>query len=169
MFKSKRKGNMFENKVAKELSEWMFGDKTSIIRSITSGALKNELSKYNGDLIPVGNTVFTKFKKFPFLIECKNGYLDRIPTLFNGQTIIKEWFNKCVQEQTEEQNIIFLICKFGKYKPLLFTNTRLLIDPEVILHNNGYYILSYDYKTLLSYEFNTVFQKQTISTFLKSE
>ena len=48
--RSKKKGNAFENQVAKELGIWMFNDVNFLQRHLTSGAQKNV---YCGDIIPV--------------------------------------------------------------------------------------------------------------------
>jgi len=158
--KSKQIGNKFENKTAKILSNWIFDDDISIIRSTTSGALKNEKAKYNGDLIPIGDKIYKKFKKFPFLFECKIGYEKFIPTFCN-YNIITKWLDKCEEEITKDQFIICLIAKFGpRKKEIVILNTKLLIEEYItfISTNKKYYV--YKLSDLIEYEIQTIFPKE---------
>jgi hypothetical protein len=157
--RSKKKGNAFENQVAKELGIWMFNDVNFLQRHLTSGAQKNV---YCGDIIPV-KQLPDWFNKWTILIETKNGYPTNIPNIWR-QTWLKDIFNKARQEAAiHNQNIIFLIIRFKNRSKLLFTNCY--IDPKIILYNaifpleqNGkvHNIYVYDYNTLLKTDFRKV-------------
>lgn len=153
--KSKSIGNKFENEISKKLSLWIMNKPNYFIRSITSGALKNEKSAYNGDIIPVKFNEFN-WIRFPFLIECKCGYENSIPDFWNFN-IITNWLNKLEIEKNNTQNIIMLIVKFKLKKILFITNIELLLEPKLIIGSNKYFI--YDFNELTSYEFLTLFKK----------
>lgn len=157
--KNKAKGNLFENKVAKELGVWMFNDRDMLSRHLTSGAQK---SAWVGDIIPQ-KQLPTYFNNghFPFLIECKNGYKANIPNL-NNQTIIRQWLTKAKLESTPNQNIIYLITSFHAYSPLLFTDIPFNIPSGLILNHisndmiTPFYI--YEYRKLLERPFFSLYE-----------
>lgn len=144
--KPKRKGNAFENKIAKELGLWFFNDKTMLCRHPTSGAIK---SAWIGDIIP-HKQLPLPWKHWPFFIECKSGYENQTCTL-NNQNIIRNWIDKCIKDICGKENIIILlIVNFRGYSPIIITNYKfLLTDPILILvHNKKYYNI-YIYKEIL--------------------
>lgn len=158
--KSKEKGGSFERKIAKELSEWMFNDPHTLKREPTSGASK---AVYLGDIFPFKQI---EWEYWPFYIECKVGYLDKLPTLLNF-SIIEKWFIKILEELTvfddTEQKIILLIYNpTGRKGTLLCTNVTLnnLFCKCVLCikyNKNTEYIYCYDYKEVLKYDFVDLF------------
>lgn len=113
--KSKREGNKFENKISKELGEWIFSDKFVFERDKTSGGSKNV---YVGDIIPIKQI---NWRYFPFIIECKHGYKDRMANL-NQQRAVKDWILKAQYEKTEQQQYLWLIIQFQNYSTLFITD-----------------------------------------------
>jgi hypothetical protein len=128
--KSKAKGNAFENKIARELSIWMFnGNKNILSRSITSGAKK---SAYLGDIVP---QMQMPWSTWCFNIECKHGYKGNIPNL-NNQTIVRGWLDKVIEERGEQQLIIYLIIKFHGFGTILLTDLPFDgVVPSLILNH----------------------------------
>lgn len=119
--KSKAKGNAFEIKLAKSLSNWMFDNPNILWRDSTSGGRK---VIYNGDVIPSQVDEYP-WKTWPFLIEAKHGYKDFIPTLMN-QDKVRFWLNKLLSERTEKQFIPILIAKFHNSRMTMFITNLLL-------------------------------------------
>jgi len=154
--KSKSKGNSFENKIAKLLSEWMFGEVDFLQRSITSGAIKR-VTVYQGDIVPQKQL---PWKDFIFLIECKNGYKQNISN-FNNTTLIDNWLIKCLKDRSIDQPIIWLIVGFHSYEPLFITDLELNIPAKLIIKEEyggkliPFYI--YKFKELLQYDFYDLF------------
>jgi len=153
--RAKAKGNLFENKVAKELGLWMFNDKDMLSRHLTSGAQK---SVWVGDIVPQKQLpIYFNNGNFPFLIECKNGYKANIPNL-NNQTIIRQWLTKARTEINQNQKIIYLITSFHSYSPLLITDVPFsLITAGLVLNHiensNSIPFFIYEYRKLLQYTF----------------
>lgn len=147
--KSKRKGNSFENKIAKELGLWMFDDKYMLCRHLTSGAIK---SAWLGDIVPQ-KQLPEKWKSWPFYVECKSGYTNQVCTL-NNQTIVRTWIDKCLKDLNGLSKIILLIVNFKGYSSLLITDYRLMtITPMLILiHNNRFYYI-YEFKEVINLSF----------------
>lgn len=147
--KSKRKGNSFENKIAKELGIWIFGDKHMLCRHATSGAIK---SAWLGDIVPQ-KQLPEQWKSWPFYIECKSGYTNQVCT-FNNQTIVRMWIDKCLKDLNGLSKIILLIVNFKGYSSLFITNYKLLnIVPMLILiHNDKLYNI-YEFKNVTSLNF----------------
>ena len=160
--KNKSKGNRFENATAKLLSKWMFNGDLSILgRHLTSGAIK---TAWIGDIVPI-KQLPNNFKSFPFLIECKHGYKNNIPT-FISYTQIQKWLIKSLKESelSKEQKIIWLIAKFNYQKTILITNY--LIDIKLILftvaipviyNNKLIYFYCYILNDLMKYNFFKLF------------
>lgn len=162
-FKAKSKGNLYENKIAKELGTWIFGDKYMLGRHITSGAQKHT---YVGDIVP--------HKRIPewfnggewnFLIECKNGYKNNIPNL-NNQNIIRQWIKKSIQERTGTQSIIYLIVSFHGYSPLLITDIPFNLTADLIINHKekGETIQFhlYRFKELIEYNFSSLYENNEL-------
>lgn len=148
--KSKAKGNAYENKIAKLLGEWIFNDPHKLNRSLTSGAQKNA---YLGDIVPQKQL---RWDEWPFLIECKNGYVNNASD-FNNTTLLDEWLTKCMSECNAEQSIIWLIVSFHGHQPLLFTNIELTIKANIIIkerHGNELVpFYCYKLRELIDYDF----------------
>lgn len=157
--KSKAKGNSFELRLSKLLSEWMFNEKDLLWRDSTSGGRK---VIYNGDIVPAKVENFP-WKYWPFIIEAKYGYKPFIPTFFNFEKI-KHWLKKLLNERTETQHIPLLIVQFYNRRPLLITNILLNSFCEIcitVLINDNYDIFYiYDLKTLLSERFDKIFPNE---------
>jgi len=147
--KSKRKGNTFENKIAKELGIWMFGDRNMLCRHSTSGAIK---TVWLGDIVPQ-KQLPSRWKLWPFYVECKSGYTNQVCT-FNSQTIVRSWIDKCIKDLNGLSKIILLIINFKGYSSLLITNYKLeSITPMLILiHNDKFYNI-YEFKEVTKFDF----------------
>lgn len=151
----KRKGNSFENKCAKELSEWMFDDKNVLKKHPSSGGDK---SIWSGDIIPLKQI---NWNSYPFFIEAKHGYKDRLPTFYSW-AIINEWMTKALLESSNsiEQHIVWIICKFHGKKTLLIStypfDINIIIPMKILPYNDDgeiIWLYTYDYKTLLETNF----------------
>lgn len=159
VFRSRSKGNLFENRVAKELGVWIFNDKDMLCRHLTSGAQKQV---YVGDIVPQKN-IPLHFNNgiMPFLIECKNGYKTNVPNL-NNQTIIRQWITKALIERNANQNIIYLIVSFHSYSPLLITDIPFNLTANLILNHfeNGNIIPFhiYEYRKILEKSFHELYE-----------
>lgn len=103
---SKKKGDGFERKIAKLLSEWW---NESFERVPASGGLhwKNDQRVY-GDIIPPEGS------NFPFTVECKNRESWNMDSLFSGSKEIQLWWDQ-VSGDCEES---------GKKPMLIFTRNR---------------------------------------------
>lgn len=154
--KSKRKGNKYENEIAKTLGIWMFNDKDALTRSITSGARK---TVYTGDIVP--QKQLPNLKAFIWHIECKSGYKNQIPS-FNNFALIEKWLLKCLNETNfDKQPIIWLICRFHGYSSILLTNCQfqnilwtLCVN---IIHNNMHnFFYTYRLEELINTNFQHV-------------
>lgn len=171
--KSKTKGNNFERTIAKILSNWFFKDDTILYRESSSGARgTTNNSRFNGDIVIYDPIKFNEhWKKFPFLIECKNGYKDNIPT-FNNWNKVKEWILKLIKQKNEEQHILFLITQFHHQQALLITDQLLqncLFDICLLIqdeNNNISYFYIYKLKELLEKDFYSLFDINIKSLFL---
>lgn len=154
-------GNRYERMIAKELSLWMFNDEHILKRDTTSGAVK---TIWTGDIIPHGQLPIIWNRQWIFHIETKYGYEQFKPNFWN-YTKVYEWAVKSKLESLQyNQFIIYLICNFTGMKPLLFTNK--LLDPLYfnicfpIFDNNDNlldYIYSYNYKEILKYKFEELY------------
>jgi len=124
----KSKGNKYERDTAKKLSKWMFNDPTILYKHEDSGARK---VVYNGD-ITVKHVSKYPWKIFPFVIECKNGYAQNIPTLMN-QNHLKKWLVKLLNERTDEQRIPLFIAQYHHQIPILMTTVILNFGYQLAL------------------------------------
>jgi len=155
----KQKGNLFENKCAKMLSNWMFGNPNMLNRSITSGAKKNA---YLGDIVPQMQLLWTTF---PFIIENKHGYKGNIPNL-NNQNIVRNWIDKVINERGNQELIIYLIIKFHGYSTLFATDVSFegIVAPIILNHQmNGTVIpfFFYNFGELLTKDFYELYKNNT--------
>jgi hypothetical protein len=165
---SKTIGNRYETRIAKLLSDWIFDDSISIIRSITSGALKDSKVSYNGDLIPIGEKVYNIFKQWPFLIECKTGY-EKDTATFQNYSILKQWIVKLNKEKTDKQQILLLIVRFGgsNSRELLISNYKFNIEPDILFKVDNSYYYCYGFKEILDFELDSLFSKSDKSIYFK--
>jgi hypothetical protein len=153
--KSKRKGNSFENKIAKVLGKWIFNNENMLARSMTSGAIK---TVYVGDIVPQKQL---GWKGFPFYFEAKNGYKHNISN-FNNTTLIDDWLLKALKDRTQEQPIIVLLVAFHSYTPLFITDVELSLPAKIVLKEtyNNYVFPFYVYrlKDLMNYNFYDLYR-----------
>lgn len=157
---NKRVGTAFENKVAKELSKWMFGDPTYLKRNSGEGAQKHI---WCGDIIPVKNIPFD----WNFYVECKKGYPSHSPNFWR-YTKLKEWFVKAyIESKMHDQYNILIVTKFKNRKKTLLT-TNVMLDGIMYQVNfpiwvdelqEGIFAYVYFYDEILSYDFNEIFNK----------
>lgn len=164
--KSKAKGNAFEIKISKLLSQWMFNNPNLLWRESTSGARK---IIYNGDIVPAKIEEYP-WKTWPFIIECKHGYKDHIPTLMN-QDKIRFWLSKLLSEKNEIQFIPILITKFHNSRKTLFITTILLnsycdICLKHFFNNIWHDFYIYDLEILISQLFNNVIPNEILQKIL---
>lgn len=151
--RSKKKGNKYENEIAKALGKWIFNDPDMLSRSITSGAKK---TVYTGDIVP--QKQMPKWNKWFVHVECKSGYENQIPT-FNNFAIIEKWLTKCLEEvDFDRQPVIWLVCRFHGYSSILLTNCMfqtanwgLCVNIQHNGLNNFFY--TYKLKELMEYDF----------------
>lgn len=160
-YRSKRKGNAYERKVARELSTWMFGDKHVLKRKSDSGMIKEN---WCGDVFPESQLPEEWERKFPFLIECKSGYKEHSPTFWK-YSILENWFIKAYEESLiNNQHIVFLICQFKNKRGLLITNNMLDVNKilftvsfPLIINDELKYCYVYLYHELLRLDFFDLF------------
>lgn len=156
--KSKSKGNQYENKIAKKLGEWIFNDPYMFTRSVTSGAIK---AAYLGDIVPQKQL---GWNDYPFLIECKNGYANNASD-FNNTTLIDLWLQKCLNERSMSQPIIWLIISFHGHQPLFITDLELRIKAKIIinqeLNDKTYPFYVYKLHDLMEYDFYWLYNNAT--------
>ena len=93
----KRKGNRFENKIAKLFSKWT-GYRWK--RTIGSGATKHE----KGDITPADT-----YK--PWVIELKNQQSWSYKDLWTGKGPVWKWWNKCAKECKKDERPMLIIKK----------------------------------------------------------
>lgn len=149
----KAKGNKYERETAKKLSKWMFNDPTILYKHEDSGARK---VVYNGDVTPKHISKYP-WKIFPFVIECKNGYKQNIPTLMN-QNHLKKWLKKLLSERTDEQRIPLFIAQYHRQIPILLTTITLNCKYELALLVNYADVDEFFYV----YKFNELLKKDFI-------
>ena len=140
----KAKGSAWERAVAKDLSQWYYGDPNYLIRSQSSGAMATV--RGNG-LIPGGDIFQIKIgvKEFPFSVECKalkEFLIDDI--LFKREKTIsyKAWL-QCIGDAEKTKKIpmligkgnrrdAYIICPVG-LKDIWFPNLLTCSNDEVII------------------------------------
>lgn len=157
----KRKGNIFENKISKILSNWIFNDKDVLKRHPREATD----TIYIGDIIPYKQLNEFGWNTYPFYIQCKSGYKQHSPDFWTF-TKVKEWLEEAVVKiagNNNQQNIIWLIIQF-KNRPILFI-TNYLLNEEILFSdiciktekNKEYYI--YKFNDILKHNFNEIYQK----------
>jgi len=145
----KPKGNSYEREVAKQLGAWMFNNKNMLYKHEDSGARK---TVYSGDIIPKDADNFP-WKFWPFIVECKSGYKQHIPTLCGNQKKLREWLNKMLDERTYSQRIPLFIAQFYNRQPILLTNIILdAFSPMSLALELG----NDQYEIFFIYEFNNL-------------
>ena len=152
----KAKGNRYERKVAKELSNWIFDDPTILYKHEDSGARK---VVYTGDITPKHISKYP-WDLFPFVFECKNGYKNQIPSIMNHNHL-RQMLRKLLSERSDEQRIPIFIAQYHHQIPILMTTISLNLVPyslAIALEYEGgtefFYV--YKYKEVLSQNFYKV-------------
>lgn len=113
---SKNKGNTFERKICKLLSQWITkGEREDILwRSISSGAWntikKRTTTTQIGDITYIDDLGKPFIEKFA--IECKSYKDVQMIKLFNQNSIINKWWDK-INEEAQ-----------GKYPLIIFKENR---------------------------------------------
>ena len=155
MSTGKSKGNTFERKMSRVLSDWMFNDTEMLWRDSTSGGRKQI---YRGDIVPAKAHDFP-WKCWPFLIELKHGYKTFIPTLIQ-QNKVREWLIKLIDELDDMQCIPLFISQFHRQPPILLTTLHLKYYYSLDLnlyYNDQFYIFHvYHLNDLLKEQFNDI-------------
>lgn len=151
---NKRKGNKFENDIAKLLSKWIFNDIHVLTRHRTSGAQKHS---YVGDLEPQKQLHEYGWPYLPILFELKTGYEQFEPT-FNNQNKLKEWLIKSCYEINEFQTIVWLIMRIKNKQTILISSKELDAihwDLCLAVCHNGVIAKFYSYilKNVMIYSF----------------
>lgn len=150
----KSKGNKYERETAKKLSKWMFDDPTILYKHEDSGARK---VVYNGDITPKHISKYP-WPIFPFVIECKNGYANNIPTLMN-QNHLRKWLKKLLEERTDEQRIPLFIAQYHHQIPILMTT--IILRHSYMLALNVHHKDGSDF--FYVYKFNELLKRDFIS------
>jgi len=159
---SKQKGNRYENKIARILSKWIYGDPTILGKTRGSGSIKYA---WRGDICPQKDLP-ELWKGYPFYIEAKHGYKHRVPTLYNF-SIIQEWLTKAIHDQPENQPILFLVCKFHRQRGhLLFSNTYLNFECNIALNINSKLFYLYKLEELIIYNFFSIMDPEVIKPWI---
>lgn len=155
----KEQGNREERKQARQLSTWMFGDKDVLKRPSDSGALE---IIWSGDVVPMKQLPDEWNKRWPFMIEVKNGYEKHTPTFWKNEQL-KKWVRKAYKEsKTHNQNIIMLVTQF-KHKPALISLNQCLcclpyqVAYPVECKDVWLHMFVYRLKDLLQIPFHQVF------------
>lgn len=161
MARSKAKGNRYEIKVARIISEWIFGDKNILWKDSTSGGRK---IIYKGDVVPANAHEFP-WSVWPFLFEAKNGYKTHVPTLMN-QNKVREWLVKLLEEKDENQFIPILVAQFHCQIPIVVTPLLFDIHCDLCLmqefegQHHMFYV--YKFKDLITTNFFHVVPKHVL-------
>jgi len=148
--KGKQKGNKYERDVARKLSLWMFNDSEALWRNSSSGA-----RGYKGDIVPYKPI---PWKRWPFLVEVKAGYLRQMPKGLSYPNIVEEWLIKACNQLGGQQEYVLLIIKFHRCRDVLITTKASLIKtrPYFIFLPNSSKVRGYvyDFATLLASPFH---------------
>jgi len=160
--KNKSRGNAYERKAAKMLSNWMFDDPVLLRRSADSGAQK---CNYSGDIVPEGQLPEHWHNHFAFHIETKFGYPNHEPTFWKYEQMSK-WILKSYKEsQIHNQQIIWLITQFPHKQALLSTNYMIYYVPwktcwpvyPTGVTTEPMYVYTYLLKDIMHYQFEALF------------
>ncbi len=149
---SKAKGNRYEIKVARTISNWIFNDSNILWKDSTSGGRK---IIYKGDVVPANAHEFP-WSVWPFLFEVKNGYKGNVPNLMN-QNKLREWLIKLLNERDEKQFMPILIAQFHCQIPITVTPILFDIYCDLSLvqeYQNEYHTFYvYKFKDLITADF----------------
>lgn len=155
----KEQGNREERKQAKKLSGWMFGDEHMLKKQSDSGALE---IIWSGDVVPMKQMPDEWNKRWPFLMEVKNGYKKHYPDFWKyGQ--LAGWVKKAYREsKTHNQHILFVTTQFYRRTALVTTNYCTTALPfqvsfPVELDNQWKFMYVYRLKDMMSIDFKQVF------------
>lgn len=161
---SKQKGNDFELKVAKRLSEWS-GEKFH--RTPASGALHWENDKrVVSDIVPPQS-----LSGWPFSIECKKVETSwEFNTLIEGTSqTIKEHWEQCISDATREEMIPLLVFTKNYRDTYAILETKICekleFTPEcyIKLHANGQDLLIFRFSEFLeTYSLQSLLNKKLL-------
>lgn len=160
----KEQGNREERKQAKKLSEWMFGDKDMLKKQSDSGALE---IIWSGDVVPMKQMPDEWNKKWPFLMEVKNGYKKHYPDFWR-YTQLTAWVKKAHKEsKTHNQNVLFIVTQFFRKTALVTTNycpTALpfKVSFPIELDDQWKFMYVYRLKDMMNIDFREVFNFNTL-------
>lgn len=130
----KRVGGAFERKIAKDLSQALYGTPDKLWRTKSSGSRVEQ----PGDIGPVQSNVF-----FPYVIECKRVQKWSLDDFFKDKNnLIIQWWNKLLDDRDlagetyKNYNPLLIITK--NYFPILaVTNMITLTPPQwAVFHFN---------------------------------
>lgn len=148
---NKSRANASENRFAKELSVWMFGDGDVLKRHPSSGA---EKSVYSGDIYPMKQM---GWKTFPFHLEIKDGYVNKShPLAFIKQ--VSEWYADACSKTDDkpDERIIWVIWKLPNKGTLIFSDIVLDNVSEILSFKYlNKSIQMYNYKDVLDSSFKS--------------
>lgn len=131
--KSKNKGNNFERKVAKLLSEW-WG--VQFHRTPLSGGIR-----WGQDNRVVGDIVVPQDCVFPFTIECKKREGWTLDNLLRGTGEIKEWWEQAVADNKRlGDNDKFPLLLFSRNFSPIFYMMHKEVWEKLQLEKRNYFI-----------------------------
>ena len=140
--KNKKKGSAFERDVSAKLSLWIYGDKSILRRSPSSGAEHQYGQGADVSLFQPG------YELFKYFVEVKCGYKE---DLFNARKQILEWYS-IAKGKNKLEYPIWIIWKILNRGIILCTDKRFNENiPELYTLNN---LFIYDFKYLLSLNYN---------------
>ena len=117
--KHKEKGNRYERKIARLLSEWWTGKSDVLIfwRTHGSGTMGPRVTQEAGDMMAIHKEGETFLKKFS--VECKNWSQCNLFDLFTRTktSVFRTWWNKACKEA--QGRIPLLIFKVGRYPDMI--------------------------------------------------
>ena len=136
--KNKRKGSTFERDVSSKLSLWIYGDKSVLRRSPSSGAEHQYGQGADVSLFQPG------YDLFKYFVEVKCGYKD---DLFNARKQILEWYN-IAKDKNKLNYPIWIIWKILNRGIILATDKQFNNNiPQLYIIDN---LHIYDLKYLLT-------------------
>ena len=155
----KEQGNREERKQAKKLSMWMFADGDVLKKQADSGALE---IIWSGDVVPMKQMPDEWNKRWPFLMEVKNGYKKHYPDFWK-YGMLAGWIKKAYKEsKTHNQSTLFVATQFYRRTALITTNYCTTALPfkvsfPIELDNEWKFMYVYRLKDMMSINFKEVF------------
>lgn len=141
--KNKKKGSAFERDVSAKLSVWIYGDKSVLRRSPSSGA---EHQYGQGADVSLFQPNYDPFKYF---VEVKCGYECDI---FNARKQILNWYN-IAKTKNKLNYTIWIIWKILNRGIILCSDKKLNNVDELFIIDNLYV---YDFKILLNTKYDEI-------------